>query len=116
MSSESLVCAEFAPRLLPAPQPTAEADADDQGSIADQIVAMVPWRVVGKLMPGARLIPARTAPGRATPLSNQSGSQTSRDLAAYDFEFRQMRKDEKLRLRAAAPTQRRFRSSRLWGG
>jgi hypothetical protein len=80
------------------------------------LAAMVPWRVVGKLLAGTRLTPARAAPGRATPVANQSGSQLSRDFAAFDVEFRRMRKDEQNRLNKQVPIQKRFQRSRVWIG
>ena len=86
------------------------------GSLSDlsaTVASLVPWRVVGKLLAGTRLAPARTAPGRATPILNQSGSQLSRDFAAFDVEFRRMRKDEKNRLNKQVPIQKRFQRSRV---
>ena len=88
----------------------------DLVNLSAPLAAMVPWRVVGKLLAGTRLTPARTAPGRATPIINQSGSQLSRDFAAFDVEFRRMRKDEQNRLNRQVPIQKRFQRSRVWVG
>ena len=84
--------------------------------LSTSLAAMVPWRVVGKLLAGTRLTPARAAPGRATPVANQSGSQLSRDFAAFDVEFRRMRKDEQNRLNKQVPIQKRFQHARVWVG
>jgi len=84
--------------------------------LSASIASIVPWRVVGKLLAGTKLAPARAAPGRATPVANQSGSQLSRDFAAFDVEFRRMRKDEQNRLNKQVPIQKRFRNSRVWTG
>ncbi len=93
-------------------KPTSSSLSDLSTSLA----AMVPWRVVGKLLAGTRLTPARAAPGRATPILNQSGSQLTRDFAAFDVEFRRMRKDEHNRLEKQVPIQKRFQRSRVWIG
>ncbi len=85
-------------------------------TLSTEVAALVPWRVVGKLLAGTRLVPARTSPGRARPVVNASGSQLSRDFAAYDAEFRRMRADEKRRLRRAVPQQKNRRRSRVRRG
>ena len=75
------------------------------------LASIVPWAVVGKLLAGTRIVPARTEPGRATPVSNQSSSLRS-DFGAFDVTFRRMRKDENVRLRKQVPVQKRWRGSR----
>lgn len=84
--------------------------------LSDEVAAMIPYRVVGKLLAGVRIAPSRTAPGRSSPVVNTSDSQLYRDFAAYDVLFRQMRKQEWNRLTKQVPVQRRFRSRRVWSG
>lgn len=84
-------------------------------TMSSQLATMVPWAVTGKLLAGTRIVPARTEPGRATPVSNQSSSLRS-DFAAFDLTFRRMRKDEQSRLRKLAPVQKRFRGSIVRAG
>lgn len=81
--------------------------------LSSQLEAMVPWQVVGKLLAGTRITPARTAPGRSRPVANQSGSQLRRDFEAYNVQFRRMRQDENRRLARKVPTQRRFMRNRV---
>jgi hypothetical protein len=81
-------------------------------TLSSQLAAIVPWAVVGKLLAGTRIVPARTEPGRATPVSNQSSSLRS-DFGAFDVTFRRMRKDENVRLRKQVPVQKRWQGSRV---
>ncbi len=87
----------------------------DLPSLSAPLASMVPWAVCGKLLAGTRIVPSRTEPGRATPVSNQSSSLRS-DFGAFDVTFRRMRKDEANRLRKQAPVQKRFRSSIVRAG
>ncbi len=89
-------------------KPTSSSITD----MSAQAAAIVPWGVVGKLLAGTRVTPVRTAPGRATPIANQSGSQLTRDYAAFDTIFRRMRKDERARLEKEVPIQKRWRGTR----
>lgn len=91
-------------------------DSSAISDLSDNVAAMVPWAVCGKLLAGTRLVPTRTAPGRATPVANQSGSQLISDYGAFDTVFRRMRKDEKLRLNKEVPLQKRFRGIRVRQG
>lgn len=87
------------------------------GDLSDDVAALVPWRVVGKLLAGTRVGPQRVTPGRANPRAD-GASGVKRDAAYFDVEFRRMRKDVRLGLRQYLRdiTQRRRRHNRLRRG
>lgn len=85
-------------------------------SMSDDVAALVPWRVVGKLLAGTRVGPQRVAPGRAAPRA-EGASGVKRDAAYFDVEFRRMRKDVQLSLRQRMrDMQKRRRSNNLRRG
>lgn len=85
-------------------------------SMSDELAALVPWGVLAKLLGGTRVAPARSAPGRSTPIPQVSGSQLLRDYAFFDQQFRQMRADEKRRLRGQVFQQKQRRRARVRRG
>lgn len=70
----------------------------DYSTMSDEVASLVPWRVVGKLLAGARVGPTRVAPGRVNP-RDDGARGVKQDAAFFDVEFRRMRKDINLQLR-----------------
>lgn len=64
----------------------------DYSTLSDAVASLIPWRVVGKLLAGTRVGPARVAPGRAEPIA-EGPQGVKRDAAYFDLEFRRKRKD-----------------------